>query len=843
MQLIARHKLDKTEIDRQTTIIADRIKTEVKPHIDEMRAVQTKAAQIAAWVDKDGLAWVAKNVQAGKGFNWQDAIEEVARTRPPVLTGKKDFGLLEAKLDAALSQKPQTTLAGWLSGRIKEQTLAYNLKLAQTGETMKADAASAVKKFEGLASKTEAGSLRTLSTAHEFYAQVVAAAVDKDSAKFLAALRSFAARATPMEAQVTLLETPVSGGRSSLNMIVNAPFPSLKEEAAFLQEMTGLLADDNVSLRFLHKSLDAVTDETKKDRFRSYLSGFAGTIIPISSEEVVNANNFSGIEHKDGQLSFYNSNGSSALTWNMNAERAAPIIAAFAQRPNMIHVENAAYMNVNTISTAWYTDGKIKFHNAQGRSTRYSEASPEEAQAFLTDLSSRGDFIEIEEGEYANVNTCAAVWYTDGQLRFYNTQGRTMHYWSMPEDQARSILQAFASRSNFAAVNADEYINTNLWAAVTYEDKELRLYNGNGSNALHWKDISARQVKPVLAAYSQKPGIVKVLDNQYINPNSFAAISLQDGRMDLYSGRGSNVLNWELPREKAAPILAEIAKRPHMLSADANTLINSNSWAAALLHDGNLALYNANGSLAFERRVTAEAGNEILAGFAKRPNYLPLSKGTFVNANSWAVACNQHGAVKFCNSNGFDVFSRDMKPEAYQAFRAAHRALGQTNALKADFSGHARALSATFGSRSSQTVSHSDDGVLLPFMAAAFLLANTNTAYAGENPEQSAGFTSGEGGDFGGAGASGDFPPDEMPDGDEPLEIEADTFEAEADSGADPDSGGTDYSDGGGGTDGGGGGGGGCEISSSLQADPMFQHLADGPFGHGRQRGHDFEMK
>lgn len=847
MKLLERHRLDKDALDTETVSITAQIKADMAPVIEDMQQAQLASRKNASWHADHSLRWVVENVQANQAFDPAAVKAAIAANPVPAFSQDEEFGLLSTPLGEAFKSRPAASIAGWISGRTKEQTMSFNAALKQAGPEIKTRGLALVESFKASSAETAARSLATLSAVHAFYSDVVQAVRTRDAARFQDALKPENSPSVPEDVKARLFATPIDQGKTPLQSLGDFSFPTIRDEAAVLQAVVASFQNDVKGMRFLADLAAQATDDVKRERFQAYMSSFTGTIIPFSPTKVINANNFSLVEYAQGTLSVYGARRNQISASRMSPEEAAPFLDAFSSRPNVLSISDISHVNMNSVAAVFYQDERLKVYDMQGQEAFTWTVNAEKFAALASEVLKRPNFVKINDTHVININACGAVLSSDKRLRVYNTSGSEKFTWSTPpEAMVKSFVDAVASRAQFAAMSPTQHFNINSIAALSYDGDRLVLYNSQGGHTFGWSKVSAEEAAPLIEAYAKKPGVIKINDNNFVNAASWSAITYIDGQLGFRRYSGSLALAWKMDQDEAQPILAQIAKRPNMLPIFDAVFVNANSCAAVSFYDGSLRFYNSQGSNTLGWKLPAEEAAPILDKFKQRPNFVGLFDQTVINANSFPAVVYESGSLSFRNARGSQAIGWQVNPARFEAFVGNLRTVGQTNALKADFSDHKGELKKAFASSGSSSNSYSNDGTLLPLMAAAFLLASTSEAYASEHPDHD-GFTSGEGGDYAGGGASGDFP--EETEGHDPDTAEADAdgaadTEIDTDGGADADmgDGGSDPGCDAGGTDGGGGGGGG-ECTSDPQADRMFADLIDGGFGRGRQRGQDFELR
>ena len=617
MKFLERAQLDQATLDSQTEVIVQKIKADVAPLIAEMKTHKIRAHQIASW--QGGLSLLTRLIENGEPLDLQAVKAEIARIPAKSFNRDEDFGLLHVPLENAMLSKPKASLTGWLTARTKEQTQLFNGSLRLSAGTIKARAETSVANFKLKTDQEEVRLLTELTASLEFLRPVVWAVKAQDSAHLLSVLQSPAAQAVSPDVKAVLLAAPLASGKSVLASLPDLPFATIRDEAEFLQDFTRTLGNEALSLQFLHASMNGIQDETKKDRYRAYLSAFAGTYIPLSDNVLVNPNSFTSIDLENSELRVYNSRGTIPVKWHMPAEQARAFLGTVALRPHMIQVDRNTLLNANAASVVWHNDDRIKFYNTQGKYISYWDVKPAQGAAIIAAVAARPNYTRITDVEYAQVNAATAIWSTKGEFRLYNGQGKVMHTWTnVSETESAKILAGFAGRPHFTGVDKDEFINTNSWAIVTHADNELKLYNGAGKRALLWDNVSRQAIQPVLDAYAKKPGVIEAFDGVLFNPNSWSAITYEKEELGLFDAAGKKAHGWPMTSEQAQRILDAVATRPNMVAVASNIFVNANSWGAAINDEGEFKVYGTQETRSLKwASLKWQVGDEFRARYAR----------------------------------------------------------------------------------------------------------------------------------------------------------------------------------------------------------------------------------
>lgn len=827
-KILARLALDYDALQLQTTETVSRIKLDANPHVEEMNAVHAEASKVAQWHERRGLDWVIKNVQAGQAFDWREAQEEIKAT--PAIENKTFASfLLDTPITGLFAAKPQSSVTGWITGSTKEKLAIFNDNLKSAGIVIKANAALRVEEYKAEVARAEKAFTENLFSAHQFYTQVLAATSQRDRAAFLVAIHSPEAKTLSGSAKLKLLDAQVMRGQTSLDVLLNAPFSSPKEEAEFMESVLRQLDDDTVGLRFLSQSIERAQDPAQKERFRAYLSAFAGTAIPVNQNTVINANNFSGVDYAGGKLTLRDAQGKSLLEWGMPAAEAKPILDAFAARSNMLRLHENFYVNVNSYAAIQIEPGKIDFYGADGRIARTWPLSEESPQSVMDEVAKRRNFLKFDNKTFVNANHCAAVALENSNLNIYNAQGKIIgSRTGMSDGDANDLLSAFAGHSGLVAVNPTHLINVNSWAGLRHTNGTLQMSDSKGWEKLSWIGVTSASAEKIFA----RPGMIKASNTLAINLNHWHAVAYQsDKYLAFYNAKGGSAHGREMPPEEAQAILDAVAKRPEMIRVSGDVIVNSNRSSYTDFHEHQIHMHNLKGDKSLHWPVRKADVTRVFNQFEGRPGQIRLADQLVVNAGSWGLIGYDEGSLKLHDINGHKQKSCYADAEKIRTARQMHRAIGQANALREKFASHPRALKAALDKRTSDDAAYNSDDSLMPLVATAFLSAVTSPVHAGEHLGEDSGVTGGINDDF-----TADLTAQDAIDV-ALAEVAMVAQEVSAGSAGDVGDAG-----GGGGADGAGGCGGG-EIRSDIYADPMFANLIDGHFGRGRFRDRDFEMR
>lgn len=830
MKFADRLKLDKAALRQETQDVLAQIRTDLAPLVTKMKTAHKNAAQLSAWYRTHATDWIVQSVEAGNAphLPLSDIAGMVVK-----IDDTQGFHLLDHPLAEASKNPPNETWSGNLTGRNSEEIFKFNKRLKKAGEKIQQDAVTAIKRFETDAEKTETGIRRTLTAAHEFYAEILQSVAANNPDRFAIAM---AAPNVPEEMKMALLEAKGTTGQPALATMAGLPFASLRDEASFMQKIADSFENEFIAMRFLSSSARVTPDAGQKARFASYHSGFVGTVIPVD-RNLINTNSYSGVSYANGRIRMFDPSGKTAINLPRAVSEAQPLLDAIGPRSNMIPLGGDRYMNANMVALVRFRREDVDFIGADGKLLHSFPATRQDMATVQDNIAKRGNFVRADSKIFINTSACAAAGIQGGVFRVYNSRGKPLYEWrDMPLDQSIPLLETFSGRPGFVGVNPSLQVNAGNWAEAVGQDNTLILSNSSGSGSLSWKCRAADDVQGFMTAFAARPGAVRISADTIINPGHWDVASREpEGRLRMYHANALCTRTWEMGPEQAQVAFTAMAENPYMVKVGESSLVNGNRATVVMGRGSDIKLHNAAGKQIFAWEIDRADMERVLADFAAQAGYIGLTSGSLLNVNRVPVIGCEKSKLKFYDHSLNSLRCWEMNPDGIASFRQTHRLLGQMNALRSDFSSRAsvltRALRKGEGQPGGSVAPTGQD--FMPLMAAAFLIASSDPVPAQEEPDHGAGFT----GD-----AHHDAHQDAHHDAHEPFNAagadtgasgRSDQFSSGSPTGGVVDAG---YA-------GGGGGGGSGEISSDITADPMFASLAEGRFGRGRFGDRDFILK
>jgi len=686
--------------DERIDALHQEIQRQLEPKLTELRQTLALVRNTSNWYSNNAADQVYASYQNGQTIE-RDTVESGITVNNGDLHTSDGSNIISA-LEAVMSKRPNPGVITWLQGQARAQKEDFLTKLKHQGETILANASTAIENANTRVTETREAGWQNFSDTLTFYTELANAVTQNDHDALISALEVKTAASASVKSD--LISRPLAGQPTGMLAIASMDFDNPNHESETVARVLSSIGNDFEALKTIQETVSAILDEDQKAKYQKYASAFAGMFVPVGND-VLNTNTMVGAVYEDGKLIVTFTGGykgsHSQCKYPMDKAHAQSIIDTLSDKVNFLQIRPNEVINSNTL-VKLENDGDQLHVTVRGgymgsHSTTKYTIDEEASRKIIQKVAERPNYEEVSEGVVFNTNALIGASYDDQKLTLRVSGGykgsHSTYEYPLDAAQSQAILASLSERPNFISVNDREAVNANTLIGADYNQEQLQITvrgGYSGSHSTYVYDLKADKAQAVLAELSGLPHFEETGTGSVVNTNMMIGAVYGNDQLALtvsggYKGSHSTY-KYKVDREQARVFLTALEERKQYIQVATDEVVNTNALIGADYEDGQLRLTARGGykgaHSTYKYNMGEDAADQVLSALEKLPSYLKVADKYFVNANTTiGVGHDDEGKLNVTIAGGYkgshSTYKYSIGKEQAAAFIKSYRQLGQ----------------------------------------------------------------------------------------------------------------------------------------------------------------------